>query len=601
MRAKFLWLWRYYRRYPYVLAVLLIMTPLQAMIAIILPQLLGLTIDYFKNGIVNPGLLGEQVHRVSEVFSTSIGQSFGVLYLLIGLVSVLVYAYLQTHRAWMNVRLERDFRQHAFDDVTAKGPEFFTKYRTGDLVTRMTDDVSEKLSWFACSGIFRFYEALITVGFIIGAMITIDPLLTLFVAGPLPIVVFIFQRSATLLDKRYEQLQSSISRVNDVMESCFAGIRVIKAFTREEAQRQAFEREASKRSVAEIAAVKLATIVESCYAYIWQFGLVIALLAGGVMTFNSRLTLGELSATIYYVTWIVFPMFDIGQFLVKSRQSAVSIDRLVELEQVHPAVAEGERHSADHQVAQLSGGSISFDAVTLQLGESAKPILQDVSLDIVDGQTVAVVGKVGAGKSWLINLLPRLCDPKEGSVKLDGRSISELPLASLRASIGYVPQDPILFSDSIRNNILFGRSYIDEETILWALEIAQFKDDLARLPEGLETFIGTRGVALSGGQKQRLALARALVGKPRILILDDCTSALDSRTESELWLRLREVLPSVTGILITHRPDMLERADMIFVLDQGKLVETGRHRELIDQNGLYASMYRRYQLEAAVS
>ena len=222
-------------------------------------------------------------------------------------------------------------------------------------------------------------------------------------------------------------------------------------------------------------------------------------------------------------------------------------------------------------------------------------------MDIKAGETIALVGKVGSGKSWLVNLIPRLVDPVIGKITVDGRELKDYELEYLRRNVGYVPQEPALFSDTVRNNILFGRENISDETLNWAIEVSQLKTEIEGFPKGIQTYIGTRGMSISGGQKQRLALARALAGKPKILILDDCTSALDSRTESALWERLREVMPDMTTILITHRPDTLERANMIYVLEDGKIVETGRHAELIENGGQYARMYRRYRLAEEVA
>jgi len=198
-------------------------------------------------------------------------------------------------------------------------------------------------------------------------------------------------------------------------------------------------------------------------------------------------------------------------------------------------------------------------------------------------------------------MIPRLVDPTGGVIKLDGRDLRQYNLEDLRHSMGYVPQEPALFSDTVRNNILFGRENVSDTVLEWAVEVSQLKDEIAAFPKGIDTPIGTCGMAISGGQKQRLALARALVGKPKILILDDCTSALDSRTEAALWYRLQEVMPNMTAILITHRPDALERADAIYVLDAGRIVESGRHFDLFEQNALYARIYKRYRLEVVVS
>jgi ATP-binding cassette subfamily B multidrug efflux pump len=306
----------------------------------------------------------------------------------------------------------------------------------------------------------------------------------------------------------------------------------------------------------------------------------------------SGLSIGSLAAFIYYVSWLVFPMFDVGQFLVKSRQSAVSIDRLRAMEQMPPMVND----TGQTTMAESAGGNIVFEQVSFGFPDSERKILDNVTLELPAGQTIALVGRIGSGKSWLINTIPRLVDPTGGTIHLDGHELRQFKLEDLRRVIGYVPQEPVLFSDTLRNNILLGRDDVPQEVIEWAVEVAQLKDEIAGFPNGLDTAVGTRGMMLSGGQKQRLALARALVGKPRILVLDDCTSALDSRTEAALWDRLHEVMPGLTAVLITHRPGTLELVDRIHVLDDGQVVESGTHGELMAKGGQYAKIYRRYQL-----
>ncbi|MCM2271911.1 MAG: ABC transporter ATP-binding protein/permease [candidate division Zixibacteria bacterium] len=597
MRDKIKWFWSYYRNFTYVLLVLLILTPVQAMVHTYAPRLLQFSIDYVEKGTVPENNISAWLHWLGSKLSLGMEYVLPISFILLGLVSFSLYAFVQAHRTWMNRRLDWAFRQDAFDKMTTKGPDFYNKFRSGDLITRLTDDIEGKLSWFACSGIFRFYEALAYVVFTLIMMISINPWLTLMTAGPLPILIIIFFKTSTLLDKRYDELQTSISKFNAVIEACYSGIRVVKSYVQEKAQKKKFDEALTARRGKEIAAIKSGTIIDSMYGYIWQFGVIIVLLAGGAKAINAELTVGELFAFVYYVTMLFFPMFDIGQFLVKSRQSAISIDRLVELEKVAPMVADNGSRGGNGELK----GNVTLDGVSFGFDGSERKIIDGITLDIQAGQTVAVVGKVGSGKTWLVNLLPRLVDPTGGRVLLDGHDLREFRLEDLRKIVGYVPQEPVLFSDTVRNNVRFGRDEISDAVMEWALEVSQLKDEITRFPQGLDTPIGTRGMSISGGQKQRLALARALVGKPKILILDDCTSALDSRTEAALWERLHEVMPGMTAILITHRPDTLERADNIFVLEEGKVIESGRHHQLMAAEGHYAKIYKRYQLEEQVA
>lgn len=593
--AKIKWLWSFYMQFKYVLTVLLTLTAAHALTIVVQPVIFRNIFDSLRNG---PESLRDYDDPIT-LFLVDSGwttpKELAVVFLAFAGLAFLIYLVVQNHRAWMNCRLEMEFRQRVFSDIAGFGPRFYGRFNVGDLVTRLTDDVAEKLSWFACSGIFRFYEAVILLAFGLTVMITLNAELTLYTMAPLPILVFLFRASSSRLDRRYDYLQSRISRLNDLMEACFSGIRVVKAYRQERAQRRRFGAAVTDRRNAEVSAVKAQTIIEAFYMYVWEFGLVLALVVGGYMVIHDQITLGEYLAFDFFVLLMIMPMLDIGQFLVKGLQSAVSIDRLMEL-QSHRKT---RSVSGEQPVPEKIAGELIFEDVRLSL-DGTRNILDGVDFTIQPGATVALAGQVGSGKSWAVNLIPRLIDPDSGTVKLDGTPLTDFKIDELRGLIGYVSQEPALFSDTIRNNILFGREDISEESLQWAIDISQLRSEIERFPQGLETPVGSRGLTLSGGQKQRVAMARALVSKPRILILDDCTSALDARTEDQLWEALANLPYQTTTLIITHRTATLRNVDRILVFKDGKIVQDGSHAELIARENLYAELYRTDELAEQV-
>ena len=610
---KIKWLWELYRPFKYVLGILFSMTIFHAMTIVVQPIMFRNVFDALKFG--PEGVAGYD-DFLTEFLVSRGWNSAGDLtwaFLVFATLSFLVYVVLQTHRAWMNPRLEMAARQKVFDDIISFGPRFSGKFQIGDVITRLTDDVAEKFSWFACSGIFRFYEAVVLLSLGVAVMMTLNWKLTLITMLPLFLLIFVFRSVGTELVRRYDILQSRISNLNGVMEACFSGIRVVKAYCREKAQRGEFDKVVNERRDAEVSSVQAQTMIESIYTYVWEIGVALALVAGGYMVVTDQITVGEYLAFDFFIMLMIMPMLDIGQFLVKGLQSAVCIDRLMELQfHCNTAVVDGPENLPRTTTAELT-----FSNVTLGLsapangatngnggagrdGEQKRNILNGVSFSIKSGETIALVGKVGSGKTWTVNLVPRLIDPDSGSVTLDGRDLREYQLSDLRKYIGYAPQEALLFSDTIENNIRFGRKWISDDDLARAVDVSQLLQEVENFPDGLQTNVGPRGVTLSGGQKQRVALARALAGRPRILSLDDCSSALDAETEDRLWEKLDKIEPKLTRLVITHRTKVLRDSDRILVFDGGRIVESGSHEELMKSGRLYKDIYHRHELEEEV-
>jgi ATP-binding cassette, subfamily B, multidrug efflux pump len=583
------WIGEYWYAYRAVLVPLGLLTIANAAVLVVYPLLLGRIID----GVQQAGSVDELLRNT-------------LFLVLFGVTHFFIYASMQYLRARQNLRFQFSVRVRLFEHLLKLGRSFFARFRTGDLVTRLNDDVNEKLSWYMCSGIARVVEALLLIVFGVAAMLWINPLLTLYAAGPLPILIGVFVVTATRLHRRYERVQRTISELNDSLESCFSGIRVIKAFAAEPAQRMLVENAIDAQRDAEIRAVRLQTVIDSMYGKLWQLAVVGVLLSGGLMVMEGNITLGELIAFNSYVLMLVWPMFDVGQFLVRGRLSAVSIDRLRQLEEFDPEIPlsvpirRPDKGPPTPPVSFQPAGEalpVEFVEVAYCYPDSTEPALRGISFRAEPGALTAIAGEVGAGKSTLIQLVPRLIEPTAGEIRVGDRSLAEWDLEMVRRMIGFVPQEAVLLSGTVEENIRFGRDWIDDAELGRAIEIAHLSEDLEIWPDGLRTTVGSRGVRLSGGQKQRVALARALAGRPSILLLDDTTSGLDARTEEEVWKNLPRAMPNCATLLVTHRPATLKRANQIILLDHGEIREKGTFAELNRPGSLFHNLYLKWALE----
>ena len=575
------WIVRAWRGYPVTLAILLVGTLAGAAATAGVPLVLRRLFDGFAK---TPS---------AEALRDSVR-----LYLLIGGGAWALGAATMAVRGTTNLRFERAIRHGAWARLVRHAPAFFLRFRTGDLVTRLTDDVSEKLCWFLCSGIFRTVAAAVTIVFAVAMMVRLDPFLTLVTAAPLTLLVWLLIRAGTVLDRRFEEVQARISRLNEGLEACFSGIRLVKATGREAVEQEAFAARASACRESEIASARSQLLVNALYGQVWQVGVVAVLLAGGLGVMNGRLTLGTFVAFEAYALLLVFPMLDIGTFFVRGWQSGVSIGRLREIEEGSGTGDLPVDGPSRETAGPLPFGRLSFEAVGCRAPGDANrdAVLSGVSFEVDAGQMIAVAGSVGSGKSFLLRLPVRLVEPDAGRVRLDGTDLADLPLDALRRTVAWVPQEPVLFSETIRDNIRFDRPWITDAEVEEAAIRACLGPELAAFPEGLDTLVGVRGVSLSGGQRQRVALARALAGRPALLLLDDATSALDAATESALWEELRR--RDRTALLVaTHRTATLQRADRILVLESGRLVEHGTHQELSAGGERYRALYRRHRAE----
>lgn len=580
------WIWRFWYPHRAWLIVLALLTLLSSAVTIGYPLVFRYLLDALNSALqaANPSLAGETSWKLIGIIA------------VIGFARSIAYSY-PAIRAMINAKLEMDIRNFYFSKILEKGYKFFQKFRTGDLVTRLTDDIGgwPKIAWFMCSGIFRAVESSSKFIFCIAFMLMMSWQLTLLAIAPLPVMLYLFYRVRIELGARAKERQRAISRTNDSLEAAFSGVRIIKAFNGEENQAREFRKLMNKRIGVELKLLKLWMGVSNIYFGIEFLGQIIVIVAGGMMVIKGTLSLGELYAFYVYLSLLFQPLMDIPNLFVTSRQAFASIDREIEIEET-PGGTEGIYEGVE-PIREIN--SISLKAIDFCYDNSLVPTLSQVNLELNKGQRIALLGTVGSGKSSLLKVIAGLLPPTGGEVIVNGKSLRKLSLRDYRRLVGYIPQDANLFSETVRDNVIFGRE-VTEAEFLHALELAQVKEEMEALPKGFDQVLGQRGLTVSGGQKQRLAIARALVGKPQVLLMDDVTSSLDAENERRFWENFKKHFPEASCLIVTHRLATARQADVICVMENGRIVGKGTHEELLKSCEAYRKFLTREELEALV-
>ena len=487
---------------------------------------------------------------------------------------------------------EYDLRNDFFAALQRLHLSYFQHHRTGDLMSRATNDLSAVRMMM---GPAVMYTASTVLTFVVGivVMISIDPWLTLVALVPLPFVTVVVKYFGTAIHNRFEKIQEQLSDISALAQESLAGVRVVRAYGQEAFEIARFRAANEEYVHRNRALIRLQGFYFPSMGLLMGIGALLVLWLGSRRVVAGQMTIGELVAFNAYLTMLGWPMIAFGWVSNLLQRGTASWKRLLEVIDVQPLVSDAE---ANHAIQSIDG-EVEFRNLTFAFGDAV--VLRGVSFSVPKGTTTAIVGATGSGKSTLLSLLPRLHDAPPGTVFIDGVDVRRIPLHVLRGAIGFVNQEPFLFSTTLAENIAFGaRAHQgDRDRVAAAASIARLDKDLVQFPQGYETTVGERGITLSGGQKQRVAIARALVIDPKILVLDDALSAVDTHTEEEILERLSDVMAQRTSIIVSHRVSTIRGASQIVVLHEGRVAERGTHDELIRHDGFYADLYRKQLLE----
>ena len=556
-------------------------------------QLVSTAIPLLMQWAVDAAKSGFEARERGDLATADIAVSAVLRYSVAIAFLALVVMGMQMVMRWMFSSMARyvecDIREKFFERLLTLSLAYYQKMPTGDLMARATNDISAVRMYLAF-GLRMMLTASLALPFSLVVMLTIDWKLALLALVPMPIMVLVLNRIAGKVNTGFRDVQEQFSTISARIQENLSGIRVVKAYVRRHTEEDYFRGLNDEFLKRNKALIHIQALLDPFMFLVSSASLLIVLWLGGQKIIDGTFTLGAFVAFNAYLTRLVFPMITLGWVIDRFQRGMASMKRIDEILEAKPDIFSRPGAERDRDIR----GAVAFKEVSLRYGDTV--VLQDINLTIPAGGSLAIVGRVGAGKTSLARLIPRLIECSEGEVLIDGIPVQSYDLDTLRGAIGYVPQDTFLFSDSIHENVLFGVPAGGSEQVNWAADVSQLSRDISDFPEGLETVMGERGVTLSGGQKQRTALSRAVIRRPNILILDDAMASVDTHTEDEILKRLRGVMANRTTILIAHRISTVKDADHIIVMEEGRIIEQGRHAELLEVNGCYAAMYRQQQL-----
>ncbi|GJQ62442.1 MAG: ABC transporter [Melioribacteraceae bacterium] len=489
--------------------------------------------------------------------------------------------------------IEYDLRYDFWAHLQRLPMRFYQNNTTGNLMAHATNDISA-VRMYVGPAVMYSIDTLTKFVITISIMMVLSWELTVYTLIPLPFLSYIVYKLSTKIHEKFTLIQEKFSDLTTLAQENFAGIRVIKSYVREDNEINKFINMNKEYLERNMDKVKIQALFMPILFLISGISIIVVVWAGGTMVIDGSLTLGDMSAFIIYLGMLIWPMIAFGWVANIIQQASASMKRLGKIWREKQEIEDGKL--THHAINMVSGG-IKFNNVSYKYAENLPYALKNINIEIKPGETAAFIGHTGSGKTTLLNLIPRFFDINEGEILIDGRNIHEIPLKVLRRSVGMVPQETFLFSDTIRNNILYGTVNSSEEKMLEAARISLLNNDVDQFNKGYDTILGERGITLSGGQKQRTCLARAIAIDPSILILDDSFSAVDTNTEEAILENLRGYMKNRTSIIVSHRISTVKNADKIYVLKDGSIAEQGRHDELVASEGIYAELHYKQLLE----
>jgi len=540
-----------------------------------------------------PILLKDAINDLQKIATSGMLLNYAILIVGTSLLSGVFRFLIRQTVIVVSREIEFDMRQDFWSHIQKLPLRYFQNNSTGNIMAHATNDVNA-VRMFIGPAVMYSIDTGIRLLIVIVIMLSINISLTLYTLLPLPLLSLLVYKVGKLIHERFTKIQEKFSELTAKAQENFSGIRVIKSYVREDNEIKAFNKLSKDYLQLNMKMVKIQALIQPILFLITGFSIIVVIWIGGGEVISGEMNLGEITAFIIYLGILIWPMIAFGWVINIIQQAEASMKRLNKIyAEPYEINDSGE---TDYSIKDLRGG-IEFRNVSFRYGENLPWILKNINLSIPAGTTVALIGFTGSGKTSMINLIPRLYDVSEGELLIDGINVKKIPLDILRTKTGVVQQESFLFSDTVRNNIGYGIREIISDKISEVSKIAAFDKDVENFPKGYDTIVGERGITFSGGQKQRASLARALAIDPRILILDDSFSAVDTNTEEEILNNLKIFMKDRTSIIISHRISTVKDADKIIVLSDGRIAEEGTHEKLVELGGIYADIHYKQLLE----